>query len=62
MVAHLWPPLTTMHWPFVSMGRSAALKLLGDFFGDAPGVEEPSLFPSTLVHRASVAPPKPAAA
>ena len=58
IAAHIWPPLTTVHWPIVSMGRSAALKLLADFFGDEQGVEEPSLFPSTLVHRASVAPPR----
>ena len=36
----------------------AALTLLGDFFGDDLASEEPSLFPSTLIHRASVAPPR----
>jgi LacI family transcriptional regulator len=55
---HIWPPMTTVHWPIISMARSAALKLLADFFGDDLASEEPSLFPSTLIHRASVAPPR----
>ncbi|MBC9031027.1 LacI family DNA-binding transcriptional regulator [Sphingomonas sp. JC676] len=58
IASHIWPPLTTVHWPIISMGRSAALKLLTEFFGDELAVEEPSLFPSTLIHRASVAPPR----
>jgi len=58
IAAHIWPPLTTVHWPIISMARSAALKLLADFFGDDQAVEEPSLFHSTLIHRASVAPPR----
>lgn len=59
IASHIWPPLTTVHWPIISMARSAALKLLAEFFGDdGNAVEEPSLFPSTLIHRASVAPPR----
>lgn len=58
IASHIWPPMTTVHWPIISMSRSAALKLLADFFGDNPAAEEPSLFPSTLIHRASVAPPR----
>lgn len=58
IASHIWPPMTTVHWPIISMARSAALKLLTDFFGDDQAVEEPSLFPSTLIHRASVAPPR----
>jgi LacI family transcriptional regulator len=59
IASHIWPPMTTVHWPIISMARSAALKLLADFFGgDDNAVEEPSLFPSTLIHRASVAPPR----
>lgn len=58
IASHIWPPLTTVHWPIISMGRSAALKLLTDYFGDELAVEEPSLYPSTLIHRASVAPPR----
>jgi LacI family transcriptional regulator len=60
IASHIWPPLSTVHWPIISMARSAALKLLSDFFaGEDHAVEEPSLFPSTLIHRASVAPPRP---
>jgi LacI family transcriptional regulator len=56
--AHIWPPMSTVRWPITSMARSAALKLLADFFGDNLATEEPSLFPSTLIHRGSVAPPR----
>lgn len=56
VAAHLWPPLTTVRWPIVSMARSAALKLTAGLDGE-PVVEEPSLFLSTLVRRASVAVP-----
>lgn len=58
IASHIWPPMTTVHWPIISMARSAALKLLADFFGDNLAAEEPSLFPSTLIHRASVSPPR----
>ncbi|MET0246592.1 MAG: substrate-binding domain-containing protein, partial [Sphingomonas sp.] len=58
IASHIWPPMTTVHWPIISMARSAALKLLADFFGDDLASEEPSMFPSTLIHRASVAPPR----
>ena len=56
IAAHIWPPLTTVRWPIVSMARAAALKLVGHLGpeGEAP---EPSLFISSLVRRASVAPP-----
>lgn len=56
VAAHVWPPLTTVRWPIVSMARSAALKLIAEAEGDA-AVEEPSMFLSTLIRRASVAPP-----
>lgn len=58
VAAHIWPPLTTVRWPIASMARSAALKLVADVAApedDAP--DEPSMFLSTLVRRASVAPP-----
>lgn len=56
VAAHVWPPLTTVRYPVVSMARSAALKLIS---GTDTGhvVEEPSMFLSTLIRRASVAPP-----
>jgi LacI family transcriptional regulator len=55
IAAHIWPPLTTVRWPIISMARSAALKLTAD--GDEI-VEEPSMFRSTLIRRGSVAPPR----
>lgn len=59
IAAHVWPPLTTVRWPTVSMGRSAAFKLLaGAVDDDEDPVDEPSLFLSTLIRRGSVAPPR----
>jgi LacI family transcriptional regulator len=58
IAAHIWPPLTTIRWPTVSMGRSAALKLVGDIIDPDNNGEEPSMFVSTLVRRGSVSPPK----
>lgn len=57
IAAHVWPPLTTVRWPIASMARSAALKLIAGIDGPPPGVDEPSLFLSTLIRRGSVAPP-----
>ena len=56
VAAHVWPPLTTVRWPIASMARSAALKIISGHDG-AAAVAEPSLFLSTLIRRASVAPP-----
>jgi len=56
IAAHLWPPLTTVRWPIASMARSAALKLVGDVIDPGSAADEPSMFVSTLVRRASVAP------
>ena len=58
IAAHIWPPLTTVRWPIISMARSAALKLVGDVIDPGSDVDEPSMFTSTLVRRASVAPPR----
>lgn len=49
--AHMWPPLTTVRWPIVSMARAATLKLIHPEQANA----EPSLFVSSLIRRASVA-------
>jgi LacI family transcriptional regulator len=58
IAAHVWPPLTTVRWPIASMARSAALKLIAGEGDEAhEGVEEPSLFLSTLIRRGSVAAP-----
>lgn len=54
IAAHIWPPLTTVRWPIVSMARSAARKLVGDMV-DMHGEAALAKLPSTLVKRASVA-------
>ncbi|RHW16878.1 LacI family DNA-binding transcriptional regulator [Sphingomonas gilva] len=56
IASHLWPPLTTVRWPIATMARAAALKLIGDNdeIADEP---QDALFVSTLIRRASVAPP-----
>ncbi|MEO6359452.1 MAG: LacI family DNA-binding transcriptional regulator [Sphingomicrobium sp.] len=58
IAAHMWPPLTTVRWPIISMARSAALKLVGDVAHPDREVDEPSMFLSTLVRRSSVAAPR----
>ena len=58
IAAHMWPPLTTVRWPIISMARSAALKLVGDVAHPDREVDEPSMFLSTLVRRNSVAAPR----
>ena len=56
IAAHIWPPLTTVRWPIVSMARAAAFKLVGGQAQEA-AAPEPSMFISSLVRRASVAGP-----
>ncbi len=58
IAAHIWPPLTTVRWPIVSMARAAARKLVGDMVGGEAAEPQPAELPSTLVKRASVAPPR----
>jgi LacI family transcriptional regulator len=58
IAAHIWPPLTTVRWPIISMARSAATKIVGDVVNPGRAAEEGPIFLSTLVRRASVAPPK----
>jgi LacI family transcriptional regulator len=57
IAAHIWPPLTTVRWPMLSMARSAAIKLVGDIADAGAPEAEPAMFPSVLVRRDSVAPP-----
>ena len=57
LTTRVWPPLSTVRWPIVAMGRAAALKLIGTAIGEGSEVHEPSMFSSTLIRRASVAPP-----
>ncbi|MGK2911034.1 MAG: LacI family DNA-binding transcriptional regulator [Sphingobium sp.] len=56
LTTRVWPPLTTVRWPIVAMGRAAALKLIGTAIGEKAEVAEPSTFSSTLIRRGSVAP------
>lgn len=56
LAARVWPPLSTVRWPIVAMGRAAALKLLSGVAGIGE-VQEPSTFVSTFIRRGSVAPP-----
>ena len=57
LTTRVWPPLTTVRWPIVAMGRAAALKLIGSAIGEGRHAAEPSTFNSTLIRRGSVAPP-----
>jgi LacI family transcriptional regulator len=57
IAAHMWPPLTTVRRPIITMARSAALKLVGDVIHPDSDADEPSMFFSTLVRRASVSRP-----
>ncbi|MGB3167602.1 MAG: LacI family DNA-binding transcriptional regulator [Alteraurantiacibacter sp.] len=52
--SHVWPALTTVHWPIMKMARTAALKLIGP---EEAAAEADWLLPSTLVERGSVVPP-----
>jgi LacI family transcriptional regulator len=56
IASHIWPPLTTVRWPIISMARAAAFKLVGTLVNPEPVAPEPSMFISSLVRRASVAP------
>ena len=59
IAAHIWPPLTTVRWPIISMARAAAAKLLtGTIEDDGEDAQEPSMFLSTLIRRGSVAAPR----
>ena len=52
--SHVWPSLTTVHWPIKQMAYSAARKIIAPV-GDP--VEHEWLLPSTLMERGSVVPP-----
>lgn len=58
IAAHIWPPLTTVRWPIVEMGKAAARKLLAGTIDEQPETPGDALFPSQLIRRASVAAPK----
>ena len=52
--SHVWPSLTTVHWPIKQMARTAAEKLIGS---EEEAATKDWLLPSTLVERGSVVPP-----
>jgi LacI family transcriptional regulator len=58
IASRIWPPLTTVRWPIVAMGRSAAHKLIAGAVADVETETGPSEFLSTLIRRGSVAPPR----
>ncbi len=53
--SHVWPPLSTIHWPIEEMGRLAAMKLVPEFLGDwtAKLDLDQVIVPSHIVERAS---------
>lgn len=55
IAAHVWPPLTTVRWPIQAMGHAAARKLLGGAMDPAGAASAPSMLPSRLILRGSVA-------
>ena len=57
IAARVWPPLTTVRWPIVAMGRAAALKSIGDATSVPPDDQEPYTFVSPAVRRGCAAPP-----
>ncbi len=56
MAARLWPPLTTVKLPIREMGRTAALKLIGD--KEAKAAAAPTEFEPALIVRESTARPQ----
>lgn len=52
IATHIWPPLTTVRWPIVSIGRAAGCKLIHP----EPAGCESALFRPELIRRASVKP------
>ena len=58
IAAHIWPPLTTVRWPIVEMGKAAARKLLAGTADALPDTPGDALFLLQLIPRASVSPPK----
>lgn len=55
--SHVWPLLSTVHWPIEDMGRIAAQKLVPEHVDLPPGGQDglPLMVPSHLMTRGSVA-------
>jgi len=53
--SHVWPPLSTVHWPIEEMGRLAAMKLVPEFLGEEADELDLKqvIVPSHIVERAS---------
>jgi LacI family transcriptional regulator len=57
--SHIWPPLSTIRWPIIDMGRIAAQKLVPDFLPErADKTPLPDVLDSTFIDRMSIAPPQ----
>lgn len=52
--SHVWPSLTTVHWPIKQMAFNAARKIVSP---ESDPVQEEWMLPSTLMERGSVVPP-----
>lgn len=54
---HVWPPLTTVHWPIEEMGALAARKLVPEFLAIEPNdpILSEVIVPSSIVQRDSAA-------
>ncbi|TWJ06678.1 LacI family DNA-binding transcriptional regulator [Altererythrobacter ishigakiensis] len=58
--SHVWPPLTTVHWPVEEMGYLAGVKLAADFLRESPNKADlrQIVVPSHIIERASAKLPK----
>ena len=57
--SQIWPPLSTVRWPIIDMGRVAAQKLVPDFLPDRHDKTPlPAVLPSVFIDRMSIAPPQ----
>ena len=57
--SHIWPPLSTIRWPIIDMGRIAAQKLVPDFLSERGDKSPlPDVLDSTFIDRMSIAPPQ----
>ena len=51
---HIWPALSTVHWPIEEMGELAARKLVPEFLAGDVDIQPLTIVPSRLVERQSV--------
>ena len=56
--SHVWPALSTVHWPIEEMGYLAAYRLVPQFLAKSDDIaDETEIVASRIVERGSVAPP-----